>query len=57
MNVPHAHGGSKALILDNLRALTGEAEYGRPETQQTETEVAAQPPPRICKNQAVLSEN
>jgi hypothetical protein len=45
----HTHGGGKALILENLQVLTGEAEYGRPEIQQTENEVAAQPPPRICK--------
>jgi hypothetical protein len=27
--------GGEALILDNLRVLTGEAGYGRPEIQQT----------------------
>jgi hypothetical protein len=43
-------GGDEAQLLDNLRVLAGEAEYGRPEIQQTENEVAAQPPPRICKN-------
>jgi hypothetical protein len=32
----HTHRGGKALILENLQVLTGEAEYGRPETQQTE---------------------
>ncbi len=30
----HTHGGGEAQILDNLRVLTGEAEYGRPEVQR-----------------------
>ena len=29
----HMHRGGKALILENLQVLTGEAEYGRPEIQ------------------------
>ena len=26
----HTHGGGEIAVLDNLRVLTGEAEYGRP---------------------------
>ena len=30
----HTHSGGEAQLLDNLRVLTGEAQYGRPEIQR-----------------------
>jgi hypothetical protein len=30
----HTHGGGEVQVLENLRVVTGPAEYGRPEIQQ-----------------------
>lgn len=30
----HTHGGGEVQVAENLRVVTGQAEYGRPEIQQ-----------------------
>jgi hypothetical protein len=30
----HTHGGGEILVAENLRVVTGPAEYGKPEIQQ-----------------------
>ena len=30
----HTHGGGEIQVLENLRVVTGQAEYGKPQIQQ-----------------------